>query len=86
MQEPCDMEHGSQNRETPEIPATLPDILEEDASSDVCIVIILYGCLNLYIVLFTAFIPLHLRKRPFYWGFLPVKIQESQLPQNKQLQ
>lgn len=35
MQEPCDMEHGSHNRETPEIPSTLSDILEEDASSDV---------------------------------------------------
>ncbi|CAG2258034.1 unnamed protein product [Mytilus edulis] len=34
MQEPCDMEHGSHNRETPEIPSTLSDILEEDASSD----------------------------------------------------
>jgi hypothetical protein len=30
MQEPCDMEHGSQNQETLEIQATLPDILEED--------------------------------------------------------
>jgi hypothetical protein len=63
MQEPCDMEHGSQNHETPEIQAALPDILEEDPSSDVCIVIILYGCLNLYIILFTAFILMHLRKR-----------------------
>jgi len=62
MQEPCDMEHGSQNRETPEIQATLPDILEEDASSDVCIVIILYGCLTLYSLLFTGLIPMHLRK------------------------
>ena len=34
MQEPCDMEHGSQNQETLEIQATLPDILEEDPSSD----------------------------------------------------
>jgi hypothetical protein len=56
------LENNTQNQETLEIQATLPDILEEDPSSDVCIVIILYGCLNLYIILFTAFILMHLIK------------------------
>ena len=37
MQEPCEMEHGRLSREIPEAHCSvLSDILEEDASSDVC--------------------------------------------------
>ena len=46
MQEPCEIEHGNHTSETPETHSALPDILEEDASSDVCKLIFIF--LNVY--------------------------------------